>query len=98
MAASPKSMMTTSPRLFIMMFCGFRSRWMMPRSWAAASPATALVHHDVLRLQVAMDDAAVVGGGQPSAEFARRFEGLIGGQAPDAQQQGRQIFAIRSEE
>src|ERR1022692_1943258 len=42
MAASPKSMMTTSPRLFIMMFCGFRSRWMMPRSWAAASPAQSL--------------------------------------------------------
>ena len=42
MAARPKSMMTTSPRLLIMMFCGFRSRWMMPRSCAAASPAQSL--------------------------------------------------------
>ena len=35
-------MMTTSPRLLIMMFCGFRSRWMTPRSCAAASPAQSL--------------------------------------------------------
>ena len=42
MAARPKSMMTTSPRLFIMMFCGLRSRWITPRSWAAASPAQSL--------------------------------------------------------
>ena len=35
-------MMTTSPRLFIMMFCGLRSRWITPRSWAAARPAHSL--------------------------------------------------------
>jgi hypothetical protein len=39
----------------------------------------ALVHHDLLQLQVAMDDAAVVGGGQ----------------VPDTQQQRRQVLAIR---
>jgi len=42
----------------------------------------ALVHHDVLRLQVAVDDAAAVGGGQSGAEFARGFEGLTGGKRP----------------
>src|SRR3954470_23728941 len=42
MAARPKSLITSSPCLLIMMFCGLRSRWMTPRSWAAASPAQSL--------------------------------------------------------
>ena len=54
----------------------------------------ALVHHDVLRLQVAMDHAAVVRRGEPGAQLARRFEGLVGGQAADAQQQVGQVFAV----
>ena len=35
-------MMTTSPRLLIMMFCGLRSRWITPRSCAAVSPGAEL--------------------------------------------------------
>ena len=54
----------------------------------------ALVDHDVLRLEVAMDHAAVVRRRQPGAELARRLEGLVGGQPADAQQQRREVFAI----
>ena len=35
----------------------------------------ALVHHDVLRLEVAVDDAAVVSGGESGAELARGLDG-----------------------
>ena len=41
-----------------------------------------------------MDHAAVVRGGEAGAQFARRFEGLVGGQPADAQQQRRQVFAV----
>ena len=54
----------------------------------------ALVHHDVLRLQIAMDYAAVVRRCQAGAELARRFQGLIGGQPADAQQQVGEVFAV----
>ena len=39
--ASPKSISATRPCWSRMMLLGFRSRWMTPSAWAAASPAQA---------------------------------------------------------
>ena len=41
-----------------------------------------------------MNDAAVVGGGEPGAEFARCLDGLIGGQTSDAQEEGREVLSV----
>ena len=41
-----------------------------------------------------MDDAAIVGGGEAGAELARGFDGLIAGQAADAQEQRGEVLAI----
>ena len=41
-----------------------------------------------------MDDAAVMRRGEPGAKFARRLQGLIGGQPADARQQRGQVFAV----
>src|SRR6185369_1229405 len=54
----------------------------------------ATVHHDVLRLQVAVDDSAGVRGGQAGTDFSGGIERLIGGQAADALQETAQILAI----
>jgi hypothetical protein len=53
-----------------------------------------LVDHDVLRLQVAMYDAAVVRRREPRAQLARRLHGLAGGEASDAQEQRGEILAV----
>ena len=37
--AKPKSRILTTPAGVSLMFAGLRSRWMMPRSWAASRPA-----------------------------------------------------------
>ena len=54
----------------------------------------ALVHHDVLRLEVAVDDAAVVRGGESGAELARGLQRLVAGQPADAREQRGEIFAV----
>ena len=40
--ASPKSITTGSLPRLIMMLAGFKSRWTMPFSWAAANPSASL--------------------------------------------------------
>ena len=52
------------------------------------------VDHDVGGLQIAMQHALVVRGGQTRAELARDLQRLIGGQPADAAQQRAEIFAI----
>jgi hypothetical protein len=68
-----------------------------PAASAAATgdpdPAVA-VEHDVRRLEIAMDDAAIVRGGEPGADLARQFDRPILREATDATQQQREIFAI----
>ena len=54
----------------------------------------ALVHHDIGRLQVAVDDATIVRRRQPRANFTGRLHGLICWQTADTRQQRRQIFAV----
>ena len=54
----------------------------------------AAIQHDVRGLQVAVEDALLVRGGEPGAEFARDFEGLIGGQPANPAEQGAEVFAI----
>ena len=54
----------------------------------------AAVDHDIGGFQVAVEDAFVVGGGQPGAEFAGGLDGLVDGQASDAAEEGAEIFAI----
>jgi hypothetical protein len=41
-----------------------------------------------------MEQAAVMGGGQASADLVRGFESLVAGKAADAAQQGRKVLAI----
>ena len=50
--------------------------------------------HDVLRLQVAMDHAPVMRGGEAGADLARGVERLVGGQSADAREQRGEVFAI----
>ena len=54
----------------------------------------AAVEHDVGRLQVAMQHALFVRGGESGAELARDLERLVAGQPADAPQQRAQVFAI----
>jgi hypothetical protein len=56
--------------------------------------AAAPVDHDVRGLQIAMQHAPVVHGGQPGANLPRDFEPLVFGKAADASQQRLQIFAV----
>ena len=52
------------------------------------------VEHDVRRLQIAMDDAPVVGGGETGADLARELDGAVLGEASDAADQRREILAV----
>ena len=54
----------------------------------------ASIEHDVRGLQVAVEHAFGVGGGQSGAELAGDIERLIFGQTADAAQQRREILAI----
>src|ERR1043166_1641433 len=54
----------------------------------------ALVHHDVLRLEIAMDHAAIVRRGEARAEAAGGIDGFVGGEAADAGEQAGEIFPI----
>ncbi len=54
----------------------------------------ALVDHDVLRLEVAMNHAAIVRRRKSGAELAGGLDCLVRGQSPDAQEQRRKVFAV----
>jgi len=54
----------------------------------------ALVHHDVLRLQVAMNHAPVMRRLQARAQLPRRHQRFVFRQPADPLQQPRQVFAI----
>ncbi len=56
-------------------------------------PAAPVDHH-VGRLEVAVQDALLVGGRQPRAELARDLHRLVLGQPADAAQQRRQVLAV----
>ena len=55
---------------------------------------SALVDHDVLRFEVAMDHVTVVGGGESGTELTGGLDGFIGGEPADAGEEGRKVFAI----
>jgi hypothetical protein len=52
------------------------------------------VDHDVLRLQIAMEHAVLVGGEQPETELASDLQRFVRRQATDAAQQRFEIFAV----
>jgi hypothetical protein len=52
------------------------------------------VDHHVRRLQVAVEDAALVRGGNPRADLPRDFDRLVLGEAADAAEQRREILAV----
>ena len=54
---------------------------------------TVFVDQDVGGLQVAMQHAAGVRGGEPGAQLPRDVDDLLGGQPPDAPEQRGQVFA-----
>ena len=54
----------------------------------------AAVEHDVGGLQIAMQHALLVGGGETGAELARDLQGLVAGQPADAPQQRAEVLAI----
>ena len=56
--------------------------------------AAAFVDHHVGRLEIAMQHAAVVRGGESRAQLPRELGGLRGRQPSDASQQRRQVFAV----
>ena len=56
--------------------------------------AALAVEHDVRRLQIAVQHAAFVRGGQAGADLARNLDGLVLREAADAPQQRRQILAV----
>jgi hypothetical protein len=52
------------------------------------------IEHDVGRLQIAMQNAFGVSGGQSGAELSRDFHRFVGWKPADTPQQGSQVFAI----
>ena len=58
-----------------------------------ADVALAVEHH-VRGLEVAVEDALLVRGGEPAAELARDFEGLVGRQPPDAPHERGEVLAV----
>jgi hypothetical protein len=58
----------------------------------AHAPAT--VEHYIGRLEVAMEDAAVVGGGKACADLPCDVERLVRGQAADPLEQRSEILAV----
>ena len=53
-----------------------------------------VVQHDVGGLQVAMEDAALVRGGQPGAQLPRDVGGLVFREAADAAERRREVLAV----
>ncbi len=67
----------------------------MPASPKSVMPDLAgAVEHDVRGLEVAVDDVALVRGGQAGANLARDLERALLGEASDAAQERRQILAV----
>ena len=58
------------------------------------SSAAAAVDHHVGRLQVAMQNALIVGRGKAGAELARDLQRLLVGQAADPPQQRGEVLAV----
>jgi len=56
--------------------------------------AAATIEHDVGGLEVAMDDAVFVSGGEAGAELTGDVESFVGGDAADAAEEGGEVFAI----
>jgi hypothetical protein len=56
--------------------------------------AAAAVDHHVGGLEVAMDDALLVDGGQARAKVPREVEGLVRGKAADAREQRLKVLAV----
>ena len=54
----------------------------------------AAVEHDVRRLEIAMDDAAIVRGGEPGADLPRELDRAVLREAADAAEQRREILAV----
>ena len=52
------------------------------------------IEHDVGGLQIAMQQSAIVRGGETSADLVRGLQSLVAGQAADAAQQRRKILAV----
>ncbi|MFN8094860.1 MAG: hypothetical protein U0599_22040 [Vicinamibacteria bacterium] len=52
------------------------------------------VEHHVRRLEVAVQDAGLVGGGEPRADLPRDLEGLVLGQAADAPGERGHVLAV----
>jgi hypothetical protein len=52
------------------------------------------IEHDVARLEIAMEDAFLMRGGETGAEFAGNFESLRVRQAADAAEKDAEILAI----
>src|SRR5205085_10844706 len=52
------------------------------------------VDHDVGRLQIAMQDAPLVRGGEPGADLASDFHRLVLRKASDAPEERSQIFSV----
>mgnify|MGYP003693783551 CR=1 FL=1 len=63
-----------------------------PKSVSRTLPVT--VDHHVRRLQVAVEDAALVRGSQPGAELTREIDGLVLRDAANPAEQRREIFAV----
>ena len=73
--------------------CGRRRRALArPKSVMRTLPCA--VEHHVGRLQIAMQDAALVRRGEAGAELPRDLDRLVLRQPADASQQRREIFAV----
>jgi hypothetical protein len=54
----------------------------------------ASIQHNVGRLQIAMQQPAIVRGSETGADLVRGFQSLVGWQAADATEQGRKVLAV----
>jgi hypothetical protein len=52
------------------------------------------VEHQIRRLQIAVEDSAIVRGREPGTELPREIERLVGRQATDPLRERREIFAV----
>ncbi len=56
--------------------------------------AAAAVDHHVGRLQIAVQDAALVGSGQPGTQLPRNLDRLLQRRSPEPAQDGAQVLAV----